>query len=187
MSLLYKLLNVFLWSNDIWLSWELCWAINLYIILFLLQVVPILRAGLALTEHASSILPATKTYHLGRENHACRQSSSGKLGVRVLKILLLSLLLSKYANNHDNWLLYWLNSTRCDVNFYLSTAWLRLKFMSLQVFNVIDCFGGFLSVLQIKGWAETRRHFSHQYIWTSKWSQSWKWGMFFLLHLWMLK
>ncbi|KAM3690141.1 hypothetical protein ACJW30_09G098900 [Castanea mollissima] len=29
------------------------------------MVVPILRAGLALAEHASSILPATKTYHLG--------------------------------------------------------------------------------------------------------------------------
>ncbi|XP_077216517.1 uracil phosphoribosyltransferase [Tasmannia lanceolata] len=28
-------------------------------------IVPILRAGLALVEHASSILPATKTYHLG--------------------------------------------------------------------------------------------------------------------------
>ncbi|KAI4354566.1 hypothetical protein L6164_003417 [Bauhinia variegata] len=28
-------------------------------------VVPILRAGLALAEHAASILPATKTYHLG--------------------------------------------------------------------------------------------------------------------------
>ncbi|XP_027066309.1 uracil phosphoribosyltransferase isoform X1 [Coffea arabica] len=28
-------------------------------------VVPILRAGLALAEHASSILPASKTYHLG--------------------------------------------------------------------------------------------------------------------------
>ncbi|XP_041028870.1 uracil phosphoribosyltransferase-like isoform X2 [Juglans microcarpa x Juglans regia] len=28
-------------------------------------VVPILRAGLALAEHASSLLPATKTYHLG--------------------------------------------------------------------------------------------------------------------------
>ncbi|PSS32631.1 Uracil phosphoribosyltransferase [Actinidia chinensis var. chinensis] len=28
-------------------------------------IVPILRAGLALAEHASSILPATKTYHLG--------------------------------------------------------------------------------------------------------------------------
>ncbi|XP_042511049.1 uracil phosphoribosyltransferase-like isoform X2 [Macadamia integrifolia] len=28
-------------------------------------VVPILRAGLALVEHASSILPATQTYHLG--------------------------------------------------------------------------------------------------------------------------
>ncbi|GMH10176.1 hypothetical protein Nepgr_012017 [Nepenthes gracilis] len=28
-------------------------------------VVPILRAGLALSEHAASILPATKTYHLG--------------------------------------------------------------------------------------------------------------------------
>ncbi|KAJ9180659.1 hypothetical protein P3X46_008873 [Hevea brasiliensis] len=27
-------------------------------------VVPILRAGLALAEHASSILPATKTYHI---------------------------------------------------------------------------------------------------------------------------
>ncbi|KAE8099326.1 hypothetical protein FH972_017317 [Carpinus fangiana] len=30
-----------------------------------MAVVPILRAGLALAEHASSILPATKTYHLG--------------------------------------------------------------------------------------------------------------------------
>ncbi|OEL20395.1 Uracil phosphoribosyltransferase [Dichanthelium oligosanthes] len=29
-------------------------------------VIPILRAGLALAEHASSILPATKTYHLGK-------------------------------------------------------------------------------------------------------------------------
>ncbi|CAA3028037.1 uracil phosphoribosyltransferase [Olea europaea subsp. europaea] len=29
------------------------------------SIVPILRAGLALAEHASSILPATKTYHLG--------------------------------------------------------------------------------------------------------------------------
>ncbi|XP_060202039.1 uracil phosphoribosyltransferase [Lycium barbarum] len=28
-------------------------------------IVPILRAGLALAEHAASILPATKTYHLG--------------------------------------------------------------------------------------------------------------------------
>eukprot|EP00257_Ricinus_communis_P021719 XP_015581258.1 uracil phosphoribosyltransferase isoform X2 [Ricinus communis] len=28
-------------------------------------VIPILRAGLALAEHASSILPATKTYHIG--------------------------------------------------------------------------------------------------------------------------
>ncbi|XP_071720872.1 uracil phosphoribosyltransferase [Rutidosis leptorrhynchoides] len=28
-------------------------------------VVPILRAGLALAEHAASVLPATKTYHLG--------------------------------------------------------------------------------------------------------------------------
>ncbi|XP_057971035.1 uracil phosphoribosyltransferase isoform X2 [Malania oleifera] len=30
-----------------------------------IAVVPILRAGLALSEHAASILPATKTYHLG--------------------------------------------------------------------------------------------------------------------------
>nr|GEW41596.1 uracil phosphoribosyltransferase [Tanacetum cinerariifolium] len=30
-----------------------------------IAVIPILRAGLALAEHASSILPATKTYHLG--------------------------------------------------------------------------------------------------------------------------
>lgn len=29
------------------------------------QVVPILRAGLALVENASAVLPATKTYHLG--------------------------------------------------------------------------------------------------------------------------
>ncbi|WOL14029.1 uracil phosphoribosyltransferase [Canna indica] len=28
-------------------------------------IVPVLRAGLALAEHASSILPATRTYHLG--------------------------------------------------------------------------------------------------------------------------
>lgn len=28
-------------------------------------IIPILRAGLALAEHASSVLPATKTYHLG--------------------------------------------------------------------------------------------------------------------------
>ncbi|KAK3003151.1 hypothetical protein RJ639_018677 [Escallonia herrerae] len=28
-------------------------------------IIPILRAGLALAEHASSILPATRTYHLG--------------------------------------------------------------------------------------------------------------------------
>ncbi|RZR77885.1 hypothetical protein BHM03_00003093 [Ensete ventricosum] len=28
-------------------------------------IVPILRAGLALAEHASSVLPATRTYHLG--------------------------------------------------------------------------------------------------------------------------
>lgn len=31
------------------------------------QVIPILRAGLALAEHASAVLPATKTYHLGKE------------------------------------------------------------------------------------------------------------------------
>ncbi|XP_019189225.1 PREDICTED: uracil phosphoribosyltransferase-like [Ipomoea nil] len=31
-------------------------------------IVPILRAGLALAEHASSILPATKIYHLGSFN-----------------------------------------------------------------------------------------------------------------------
>uniref|UniRef100_A0A7N0RJH0 uracil phosphoribosyltransferase n=1 Tax=Kalanchoe fedtschenkoi TaxID=63787 RepID=A0A7N0RJH0_KALFE len=30
-----------------------------------IAIVPILRAGLALAEHASSILPAAKTYHLG--------------------------------------------------------------------------------------------------------------------------
>ncbi|KOM58221.1 hypothetical protein LR48_Vigan11g125500 [Vigna angularis] len=30
-----------------------------------LAIIPILRAGLALAEHASSVLPATKTYHLG--------------------------------------------------------------------------------------------------------------------------
>ncbi|KAK9127039.1 hypothetical protein Syun_015836 [Stephania yunnanensis] len=33
------------------------------------MIVPILRAGLALVEHASSILPATKTYHLGKEQY----------------------------------------------------------------------------------------------------------------------
>ncbi|PON90800.1 Phosphoribosyltransferase-like [Trema orientale] len=32
-------------------------------------VVPILRAGLALAEYASSILPATKTYHLGYQKN----------------------------------------------------------------------------------------------------------------------
>ncbi|URE13639.1 uracil phosphoribosyltransferase [Musa troglodytarum] len=30
-----------------------------------IMIVPILRAGLALAEHASSVLPATRTYHLG--------------------------------------------------------------------------------------------------------------------------
>ncbi|GFQ07555.1 uracil phosphoribosyltransferase, partial [Phtheirospermum japonicum] len=30
-----------------------------------ISIVPILRAGLALAEHASSVLPATNTYHLG--------------------------------------------------------------------------------------------------------------------------
>ncbi|RZC93581.1 hypothetical protein C5167_007620 [Papaver somniferum] len=35
-------------------------------------IVPILRAGLALVEHASSILPATKTYHLGTVPLSCR-------------------------------------------------------------------------------------------------------------------
>ncbi|WOH11069.1 hypothetical protein DCAR_0830548 [Daucus carota subsp. sativus] len=30
-----------------------------------IAIIPILRAGLALAEHASSVLPATKTYHLG--------------------------------------------------------------------------------------------------------------------------
>ncbi|ESR42432.1 hypothetical protein CICLE_v10012178mg [Citrus x clementina] len=36
-------------------------------------VIPILRAGLVLVEHASSILPAIKTYHLGKVvlMHAC--------------------------------------------------------------------------------------------------------------------
>lgn len=39
----------------------------------ILQVIPILRAGLVLVEHASSILPAIKTYHLGKVvlMHAC--------------------------------------------------------------------------------------------------------------------
>lgn len=32
-----------------------------------LQIIPILRAGLALAEHASTILPATRTYHLGKK------------------------------------------------------------------------------------------------------------------------
>ena len=31
-----------------------------------LQIIPILRAGLALAEHAATLLPATKTYHLGK-------------------------------------------------------------------------------------------------------------------------
>lgn len=29
------------------------------------QVIPILRAGLVLVEHISSVLPATQTYHVG--------------------------------------------------------------------------------------------------------------------------
>lgn len=45
--------------------------IYLYSVLLVLQVVPILRAGLALMEHASSVLPATKTYHLGKKD-SCR-------------------------------------------------------------------------------------------------------------------
>lgn len=40
------------------------------------MIVPILRAGLALAEHASSVLPATKTYHLGmRRDETTLQSS----------------------------------------------------------------------------------------------------------------
>nr|CAB3461284.1 unnamed protein product [Digitaria exilis] len=39
-------------------------------------VIPILRAGLVLAEHASSVLPATKTYHLGlRRNEETLQPS----------------------------------------------------------------------------------------------------------------
>lgn len=38
---------------------------SLFRVFSCLQVVPILRAGLALAEHASSVLPAMKTYHLG--------------------------------------------------------------------------------------------------------------------------
>ncbi|KAF8719580.1 hypothetical protein HU200_024317 [Digitaria exilis] len=34
-------------------------------------VIPILRAGLVLAEHASSVLPATKTYHLGKLTRQC--------------------------------------------------------------------------------------------------------------------
>ncbi|KAG9157871.1 hypothetical protein Leryth_000047 [Lithospermum erythrorhizon] len=30
-------------------------------------IVPILRAGLALAEHASSVFPVTKTYHIGKK------------------------------------------------------------------------------------------------------------------------
>jgi uracil phosphoribosyltransferase len=34
-------------------------------LLLLLQVVPILRAGLVLLEQAATLLPASETYHLG--------------------------------------------------------------------------------------------------------------------------
>lgn len=42
-----------------------------------LKIIPILRAGLALAEHASSILPATKTYHLGTFTYAKYESKDG--------------------------------------------------------------------------------------------------------------
>ena len=54
-----------------------------------LQVVPILRAGLALAEHAASVLPATNTYHLGMLDYKERQNcwslvySSSMLGLLV--------------------------------------------------------------------------------------------------------
>jgi hypothetical protein len=35
---------------------------------WLWQVVPILRAGLVLVEHAGSVLPANQTYHVGNNN-----------------------------------------------------------------------------------------------------------------------
>nr|DAD28317.1 TPA_asm: hypothetical protein HUJ06_029785 [Nelumbo nucifera] len=40
-------------------------------------IVPILRAGLALVEHASSVLPATKTYHLGKKSFIYRYGRGG--------------------------------------------------------------------------------------------------------------
>ncbi|KAL6534311.1 hypothetical protein OROHE_013236 [Orobanche hederae] len=57
--------------------WSKCWrrvtwpftVSNQFTLLLFLElsdgIVPILRAGLALAEHASSVLPATNTYHLG--------------------------------------------------------------------------------------------------------------------------
>ncbi|XP_042404265.1 uracil phosphoribosyltransferase-like [Zingiber officinale] len=45
-------------------------------------IVPILRAGLALAEHASSVLPATKTYHLGM----CRDETTLKPSVYLNKL-----------------------------------------------------------------------------------------------------
>lgn len=39
---------------------------ELFVLLFPFQIIPILRAGLALAEYASSVLPATKLYHLGK-------------------------------------------------------------------------------------------------------------------------
>ncbi|CAM8969303.1 unnamed protein product [Rhodiola kirilowii] len=47
-----------------------------------IAVVPILRAGLALAEHASSILPATKTYHLG----ACRDEETLETTIYLNKL-----------------------------------------------------------------------------------------------------
>lgn len=40
--------------------------LELFILLFPFQIIPILRAGLALAEYASAVLPATKFYHLGK-------------------------------------------------------------------------------------------------------------------------
>ncbi|KAF8703869.1 hypothetical protein HU200_031965 [Digitaria exilis] len=54
-------------------------------------VIPILRAGLALAEHASSVLPATKTYHLGKLTRQCLRRNEETLQPSI------------YLNNVEYW------------------------------------------------------------------------------------
>lgn len=54
------------------------WNLEFLFLLFPCQIIPILRAGLALAEYASSVLPATKMYHLGKGIAILQWSSEQK-------------------------------------------------------------------------------------------------------------